>query len=211
MLRLPTNFDYNTPLCTLDIRQGANAISYDYTRLDTAIEHYTRIGIRGIYNTFGYTLSLSNQNTLATISLGGANLGNQTTEWKSDAKKDTVFASVTIYNANKSMVIDKLEVKGSQYFSQLTLTNPTLNLQYGYKICIYSVRPQNVNVYSTYTGAQIADYNTTDSNIGYEITAEGLKLVNKADFDTKEVVYKRSKLPCKLVLKTILTVQQRKN
>lgn len=189
MLRMPTNFDYNTPLCTLDIRQGANAISYDYTRLDTAIEHYTRIGIRGIYNTFGFTLSLSNQNTLATISLGGANLGNQTTEWKSDAKKDTVFVSVTIYNADKSMVIDKLEVKGSQYFSQLTLTNPTLNLQYGYKICIYSVRPQNVNVYSTYTGAQITDYNTTDSNIEYEITAEGLKLVNKADFDTKEVVY----------------------
>ncbi len=189
MLRLATNFDYSTPLCTLDIRQELNNISYDYSRLDTAIEHYTRIGIKGIYNTFGYTLSLSDQNRLATITLGGADLGNQTNEWKSEDKKDTVFASVTIYNADKSTVIDKLEVKGSEYFSQLTLTNPILRLEYGYKISIYSMRPQNVNVYSNHTGRMINDYRMTENNIEYELTADGLKLVNKTDFDTKQVLY----------------------
>lgn len=186
-LKFPTDFDYECKACCISLTEGENSVTCSYKNYDYSFYHPTKIWIHGYYKTIGYVLTLSENNLKATIEYNGSNLGNQTDYWKNNP--DEVFCSVTIYNADKTQEIDKAEVKGSQYFSDLTRESPNVDLQYGYKIVIYTNAPQYVDVDSVITGQTISAYKTTDKTIEFEVCEQGLKLINVADFDTATVMY----------------------
>ena len=173
---------------SLYLKEGENTLFHSYTKIESLFYHQTKLGITGVYNTFGFTLTLSENNKKGIVSLGGANLGNQTDEWKN--KPDAVFVSVTIKDLDDN-VVKQWSVKGNEYFATSNVPSVSLDLEYGYKISIYTERPQYVNVYSVSLGLNnpIEAYKTTDKNIEYEVTEDGLNLLNYSDFDTKEVLY----------------------
>lgn len=173
---------------SLYLKEGENTLFHSYTKIESLFYHQTKLGITGVYNTFGFTLTLSENNKKGTVSLGGANLGNQTDEWKN--KPDAVFVSVTIKDLDDN-VVNQWSVKGNEYFATSNVPSVSIDLEYGYKISIYTERPQYVNVYSVSLGSNnpIEAYKTTDKNIEYEVTEDGLNLLNYSDFDTKEVLY----------------------
>ena len=51
------------------------------------------LGIKGIYNTYGFKMELNSTNE-ATITLGGADLGNRNASWAN--RPDEVYTSIKI-------------------------------------------------------------------------------------------------------------------
>ena len=196
LIKLPVDYSYKSVFCPVYINQGQNEIIKNYEKIDEKIYHGTKLWIRGIYQTVGYTLTLSNQNKSGKIALGGANLGNQNSEWQ--ARPNDVFISVTIEN-NENQIINQAVVKGSEYFTSLSVGGYNVNLEYGYKIKVFTHKPQYVNVWSLISGSDkpISDYNVNSSEINYEVTKDGLKLLNVKNFDTELVL--KNELKNKLV------------
>lgn len=188
---MPVNFDYKNQLCFVTLSEGDNETTYDYIKIDkTQKLHLTAIKINGIYGTNGYTLSFSDDYKIGKVSFSGADLGNRNTTWAN--KPDDVFVSVTIKN-EKGEEVDKVKVKGNHYFTDLTLTNPTINFAPNWTITIYTQKPNLVGVYSLQTNGKISSYDCADNTISYQITENGLKLLNKEDFDEKQVLYDTGK------------------
>ena len=196
-IKFPVNFNYSSGICSATLKQGENSLNYQYEKITSDAELLVSINICGIFGTTGYNMDLTNKNKAGKVTLSGADLGNRDGSWKN--RTDDVFVSVTILN-EKDEEIDKLEVKGEQYFSELTLANPIINFEYGYKIRIYSNKPQYVRVLSTATKQVISDYSCSDQTITYEVTSAGLKLLNKEDFNTEEVTYAELKKEYEAIL-----------
>lgn len=196
LIKFPVDYSYESVFCPVYIKQGQNEVEKNYEKIDEKIYHGTKLWIRGIYQTVGYTLTLSNQNKTGKIVLGGANLGNQNSEWK--ARPNDVFISVTIVD-NENQIINQAVVKGNEYFSSLSVGDYDLDLEYGYKINVFTYKPQYVNVWSLLSGSDkpISDYNVNLSEINYEVTKDGLKLLNVENFDTESVL--KNELKPKLI------------
>ena len=174
--------------------EGDNEITYTYNILTlqdySTNNHLTEIKIYGIYGTVGYTLSFNDFYSSAEITYGGADLGNRNSTWQN--KPDEIYISVTIKDASGNEV-DKIEIKGNHYFSDFTPANPTLSIQKGYKICVYTQRPNLVKVFSKTTGNQLQAYMSSENNIEYLVTENGLKLLNAENFDEKTILYNEQK------------------
>ena len=123
----------------LVVGEDNNTFTYTYKKEIDDLLHPTKIFIRGIYPTLGYSLNFSSDYKKGSISLGGANLGNQNDVWKN--KPDEVFVSVKIIKKNGE-IISNLEVKGNGYFSDLKLDNTEISLEYGDKVVIYTEKPE---------------------------------------------------------------------
>lgn len=192
-IKLPVDFRFDNKFCTVTLKEGENEISCSFdafTKTDYQT-HQVTLNIYGIYGTIGYSLKFTDGYKSATASLGGADLGNRNSTWAS--LPDTVFVSVMICDKNGTEV-QKLEVKGNQYFSDLTLANSTIEIGVGYKITIYSEKPNLVGVVSQITGNRMQEYNYSSSKtIEYEITENGLKLLSVENFNEKQVLYEGAK------------------
>lgn len=192
-IKLPVDFRFDNKFCTVTLKEGENEISCSFdafTKTDYQT-HQVTLNIYGIYGTIGYSLKFTDGYKSATASLGGADLGNRNSTWAS--QPDTVFVSVMICDKNGTEV-QKLEVKGNQYFSDLTLANSTIEIGVGYKITIYSEKPNLVGVVSQITGNRMQEYNYSSSKtIEYEITENGLKLLSVENFNEKQVLYEGAK------------------
>lgn len=192
-IKLPVDFRFDNKFCTVTLKEGENEISCSFdafTKTDYQT-HLVTLNIYGIYGTIGYSLKFTDGYKSATVSLGGADLGNRNSTWAS--QPSTVFVSVMICDKNGTEV-QKLEVKGNQYFSDLTLANSTIEIGVGYKITIYSEKPNLVGVVSQITGNRMQEYNYSSSKtIEYEITENGLKLLSVENFNEKQVLYENAK------------------
>lgn len=193
-LKLPVIFGYDNKVCSIMTSEGDNEITYTYNKLTlqdySTNNHLTEIKIYGIYGTVGYTLSFNDFYSSAEITYGGADLGNRNSTWQN--KPDEIYISVTIKDASGNEV-DKIEIKGNHYFSDFTPANPTLSIQKGYKICVYTQRPNLVKVFSKTTGNQLQAYMSSENNIEYLVTENGLKLLNAENFDEKTILYNEQK------------------
>ncbi len=190
-IRLPIDYDYENKLCVVNLVEGDNEITYDYIKIDkTKKLPLTAIKIKGIYGTVGYILTFSDNYKVGKITLGGSDLGNRNTTWAN--KPDDVYVSVTIKN-EKDEEVDKIEVKGNHYFTDYTLTNPTINFETNWTITIYTQRPNLVGVYSLETGNKINAYNCSNNTITYQVTEKGLKLVGDDNFDENKCCMKKKK------------------
>lgn len=193
-IKLPVILGYDNKICSIMTCEGDNEITYSYKKLSlkdySTNNHLTEIRIYGIYGTVGYTLSFNDHYSSAKITYGGADLGNRNSTWQN--KPDEVYVSVIIKDVNGNE-IDKIEIKGNHYFSDYTPTNPTLTIQKDYKICVYTQRPNLVKVFSKTTNNQLQDYTSNENNIEYLVTENGLKLLNKEDFDEGKILYNEQK------------------
>lgn len=193
LVRVPVLDEYTSTLCYVAVVANSKTTAgVTYNRVG-ATYHPTMIKIRGIYDTVGYTLALSNNNLTGVVSLGGANLGNQTDEWK--AKEDEVFASVAVKD-NLGNVISYYDAKGAGYFSTTNYTAETLTLQYGYTVEVYTHAAQYLKVVSLLTNAAIDAYNPTtrdDNTYIFVVTQDGLMPQYKQEFDVKSVLYDSAK------------------
>lgn len=192
-LKLPILFGYENKLCTISLKEKENDLTIKFEKLATDYKtHLTTITILGVNGTVGYSLKFENKYLKATPSLGYANLGNQNSTWES--KPDDVFASVTII-AEDGTEIDKIEVKGKEYFFQKTAKSSDYDVGVGTRIVIYSERPDLVSVVSQITGNKIDEYGVKNSKtIEYKITEKGLKLLSVENFDEEKVLYENSKI-----------------
>lgn len=191
-LKFPSVLGYDNMVCSVFLKLGDNELSYNYTKLSLADfnTHLTEIRITGIYGTVGYLMSFTNGYTQANITHGGADLGNRNSTWAN--KPDDTFVSVAVENELGEQIY-LIDVKGNKYFSDYAVDNSTIEMKVGYVIKIYSEAPARVGVVSKVTNAVLTEYNTTSKNISYEITADGLKFLNTADFDERQVLYNSSK------------------
>lgn len=191
MLRLPSVTGYDSSVCSVTLVSGDNEIVYRYRKHEGNDYLQTRLSILGIYGTVGFALTLDDDNTSATITLGGADLGNRNATWA--AQPDTTFASVSVSDESGNALYS-WEVKGNSYFSDLTNDNLNIELKYGYKIKLYTYRPQGVAVFlvDKNKNTRIREYDTTANETEYVVTKNGLKLVN-GNFDEKETLYEYAK------------------
>lgn len=192
-LKLPALFGYENKLCTVTLKEGENelAVKFDKATMPDYKTHLTTITIYGVNGTVGYSLKFTDGYDKAIPTLGAANLGNQNSVWES--KLDDVFASVTVINKD-GLQVDKIEVKGKEYFYGKTLASSEYDVGVGSKIVIYSEKPELVSVVSQITGKKIEDYAVKNiKTIEYEITENGLELLTSENFDEKQVLYEHSK------------------
>lgn len=171
--RFPALDDYRcSNTLPVTVRGGENAVGVEYVYDGGGLFYPVNLTIRGVHGTTGFALSLNSENS-AKVTLGGADLGNRNDEWKN--KPDQTYASVTVYAADES-VIEKYEVKGNGYFSDLKGLKTDLNLTVGAKIDVYAERPQGVKVNSLIGGEEIADFLLSDKLAVYKVTEFGLAL-----------------------------------
>jgi len=187
-IKMPAKIGFCDLTSSVFINCGENTFNYTYSTLSLpSYVHLTSIRIYGIYNTVGFALNFKNDYKSGKITLGGADLGNRNTTWAN--KPNETYISVTIKD-NNNKTVKNLSVKGNQYFNNLSLSNPEITFKTGYKIIVYTPKPNLVKVFSQLTNNQLTDYNYTQSNtITYEVTKDGLKIENIENFNEKDVLY----------------------
>ncbi len=189
------DYDVKNPSFVLSSNETATnelVVKYEKIASNTKIYHPTKLRLLGIYNTDGFSLALSNDNKTGSVSLGGANMGNQNAVWA--AKPDDVFASVAVLKQNGESVVE-YAIKGNGYFSSLSLENKDVALEYGYKIRVFTHKPEKVGVWSLLTMPmqEIPEYKTTQQTTEYLITENGLKKLGAAEFNEDEILYETIK------------------
>lgn len=192
-IKVPTSFEHENKLCTITLKEGENVLEVKFEKptLPDYKGHPTTITIFGVNGTVGYSLKFTDGYSKATPTLGAANLGNQNKTW--EAKPDEVFASVTILDKDGNQ-IDKIEVKGKEYFTDKTVASSEYEMTVGCKIIVYSERADLVSVVSQITGKKMPEYAVTSAKtFEYEITKNGLKLLTAENFDEANVLYKNSR------------------
>ena len=192
-IKVPTSFEHENKLYTITLKEGENLLDVKFEKptLPDYKGHPTTITIFGVNGTVGYSLKFTDGYSKATPTLGAANLGNQNKTW--EAKPDEVFASVTILDKVGNQ-IDKIEVKGKEYFTDKTVASSEYEMTVGCKIIVYSERADLVSVVSQITGKKMPEYAVTSAKtIEYEITKNGLKLLTAENFDEANVLHKNSR------------------
>lgn len=187
---VPAFIDYDVKNPSFVLKTDAeNRLEIDYRKVETGkIFHPTKLRLMGIRGTEGFSLEFKENNTKATASLGAADMGNQNSYWKS--RPDEVFASVTVLN-NDGKTVAEYAIKGNGYFLHLTGLETELDVEYGYRVKVFTHKPENVGVWSIYIDKEkpkeIARYKTTEQTTIYEITKNGLKKLGE-EFDVEQVL-----------------------
>lgn len=191
LLRMPTIIGYDSYVCPVTLKNGENHVVYRYSKHTENDFLQSKFVISGIHGTVGFAMTLEENNTKATVTLGGADLGNRNSTW--EATPDATFVSITVSDENGNPLYSWV-VKGNSYFSDLTNDNPRINLKYGYRLSVYAFRPQGIGVYyvDKSGSTRMQEYDTAENQNEYTITENGLKK-NNDDFDEKAVIYEYAK------------------
>lgn len=196
-VRLPVIYDYDNQTLVLSVNNGENMAEYSYIKSSMDFSDRTQklfqLGYHRYSGSIGFSIELSNYNKRAKIDYGGGYLLNQSGEWLTTKANDT-FISFQILNNTGDVVFEK-SVKGNKdYFSKQGMPeNPYVDVDYGYKVVIYTEMPNYVRIKSVLTGTELSQYNTTSKNISYEITRYGFKLLNVENFDEETIMYNDTK------------------
>ena len=195
-IRLPIDFGYDNDYLFVTLASGENEVTYNYTKTlikDNYKYHQSRLVIWGRHmsaGSIGCEIKLSNNNRTATISYSGADLGNRVAPYTTTKLNDTFILLQILDNAGS--VVFEREVKGNEYFNTSAQTLPDIEIKPGYKLKLYTEKPNYVRVYSIETNNELSVYNSSEKNLEYEITEFGLKMLGK-DFDEEEILYKDTK------------------
>lgn len=195
-IRLPINFNYDCNYLMVTLKEGDNKLTYSFSK-ELIIDytyHPSKLVILGRHKfagSIGCGIELSSNNTIATITYGGADLCNRVEPWTT-TRKDETFILVQIFDENGNAVFER-EVKGNEYFSTKNETLPQIEIAPGYTIKVFTQRPDLVKVVSTENNAELTAYNSNENTLTYEITKDGLKLLSKENFNEKDVLYQNSK------------------
>ncbi|MGL9915190.1 hypothetical protein IGI95_002675 [Enterococcus sp. DIV0784] len=141
--------------------------------------------IRGIYNTDGIRGVLNKKLTKLTITLGAANLGNQS--WP----EGQLYSSVSIIDGTTNEIKKSYEVTGNGYYSYLEPNNlkQEISIKIGDKVKIYHEKPENVNIVSGITNKIDPFNSTTQKDTEYILTSTGFKKVSINEESYNENLY----------------------
>lgn len=186
-LRFPQNYDYMQEYAYCYVSVAGCTVNYSYLRRDP-FDYATKMELRGIYGTVGYSVSFDDYYRTATIYYGGSDLGNRNSYW--EALPEETYASVHIFDCDGN-IVQGVEVKGNHYFCDYTLSEPTVALDYGYKIKIHYEKPQLIRVVSLCSGNILSAYGLTSDqkDIEYVVTGAGIVPSSQPDFDAATVLY----------------------
>lgn len=192
-VRLPIDFDYNNDYLVVHIGEGDNVVEYSYDTDCLCDYTYTPTILRivGIHYTKGCEIAFSEYNKTATVSYGGADLGNRLGDWTT-TRLDETYIKITIAD-NAGGIVFEREVKGNEYFSTSAQTLAPFAVEYGYTVTVYTQKPNLVFVRSATTQNDLNEYNCSDNTLVYEVTQYGLKLLNVDNFDEQTIVYNDTK------------------
>lgn len=187
-LQMPVFDDYNHDYFYVQVLEGKdNVYSYEYIKLaDIDYNNYLTFKVRGNYETYGYTITFSENYRKATISFGGANIGYE-----------DVY--VKIMNAEGEVVSDERVValtnpKGCFFEKYNQKESEEVVLEPGYMMEIkHPIAKDRVRVVHTKTGESVTEYVPTETVTTYEIMENGIKKVNMSDEEMEEISYKTLK------------------
>ena len=208
-LQMPIpNGDYVYDPQYVIIKEGQNEATFDYRSTDTSQQETCMwLGIKGIYNTYGFKMELNSTNE-ATITLGGADLGNRNASWAN--RPDEVYTSIKILDPQGQTVYSK-EAKGNNYLSLTTVTEK-LTVDSNYVVEIYHDNPQNyVKVFSQVTGNEIENYRTTEKTTRYVIKNCGFVKENMTDEEFDQINYEVLASQLKEMMMTINVTSLKRN
>ena len=177
-LQMPVNYDYDQDYAYIKIKANQdNAYEYEYKNKQLKdYNNYLTLKLQGIYNTYGYELTFSDNYTKAMIKLNGANMGNNTN------------AYVKIYDENKNVISEE---KTTDIYFNFNKEAYTIDLKPGYTIEVYHPNYANkVKIFSTLSGAEVTQYVQTTATTVYEIIENGIiKKDTMSEEESKKIAY----------------------
>jgi hypothetical protein len=177
-LQMPIVNGYTQGHMYLQVTEGENNCTYTYTSTgDVDYNNYLSLKLQGIYGTFGYVLTFKENYTKASITLGGANMGNGSNPY------------VKIYDDNGTLVSDEEIVSEGIYFD-FNKGTYELDIKPGYVIEVYHPNQARVQVYSTISGEALSAYNPVSSTTKYIVTESGVRTESMSDEEQQELMYK---------------------
>lgn len=161
------------------IKEGNNTLNINYTSYeDVTYDLSKTIKISGVHGTYGYNLAFNKEYTQATLTYGGANIGNAS-------------PSVKIYNAQGELVRQDDVTKDSSgaFYFNFNAGTQVLDITEGYKIEITNQHPNRVHVFSNINGGEITALKPGATVTTYVVTADGIKMEGMTDEEIREINY----------------------
>ena len=167
-VQMPISSSYEQGYLYIQVKENQNNV-YTYKYENTATKdynNYLQFKIQGIYGTYGYSLTFSDNNSKATISYPAqANIGVNNN------------VSVKIYNELNQLVSDEgsTDKEGtSESYFDFNKGTYTIDIKPEYKIEIKHNVPSKVKVFSTLSGKEIEEYKATTNLTTYRVTETGI-------------------------------------
>ena len=177
-LQMPVNYDYDQDYAYIQIKANQdNTYEYEYkNKQPKDYNNYLTLKLQGIYNTYGYELTFSDNYTKAMIKLNGANMGNNTN------------AYIKIYDENKNVISEE---KTTDIYFDYNKEAYTIDLKPGDKVEVYHPNYANkVKIFSTLSGAEITQYVPTTATTIYEVIENGIiKKDTMSEEESKKIAY----------------------
>lgn len=177
-LQMPVKYSYEQDYAYVEIKANQdNSYEYEYkNRTPKDYNNYLTFKLQGIYNTFGYELTFSENYKKGTITLNGANMGNNTNSY------------VKIIDKNGNIISEE---KTNGIYFDYNKQAYTVVLKPGYTIEIYHPNYANkVKVFSTLSGKEVTQYVPTTATTVYEIIENGIiKKDSMTEEECRKIAY----------------------
>ena len=173
---MPVEYEYNQDYAYIQIKANHdNVYEYEYiTRTKKDYNNYLTIKLQGIYNTYGYELTFSDNYKKATIQLNGANMGNGTNPYVKICDKDENVIS---------------EERTTGIYFNTSKKAYSIDLKPGDTIEVYHPNYVNkVKIVSTLSGKDILQYSPSTATTIYEVIEDGIiKKDTMTESENKEI------------------------
>ena len=185
-LQMPVLSDYNQDYGYVQIKESPNnSYTYEYHAIEKKdYSNYVSLKLQGIYGTYGYELTFSENYTKGKVHLNGANMG------------DSAETYVKIYDETGALIVEEhtKNYDGIMYFEDNNKADYELTFNPGYVIEVKHRNYSNrIKVISTLTGKEISAYKPTEEVTKYIVTANGLRKESMTDEEVQDIAYNQLK------------------
>ena len=175
-LNMPVIGGYRSGIIFVTVTQNGSSVSFGYTK-KPPITDSERLCLRGMYNTYGYTVSFNSDYSKATVTLGAANMSGSNSYAK-------------IFDADGKLISEENRTLNNGANYDFYKAAYTVDTAPGYVIEVFHSYADRVHVLSNNTGERIAALNAPANGVTrYVVTANGLRLLSQTDKDAEEISY----------------------
>ncbi len=179
-LQMPIHSDYLQNTMTVNVGEGKdNVYEYEYEKIKTTVDNnYLSLKLQGIYNTYGFELTFSDNYKKGKIHLNGSNMGQH----------DEIYVKIKDENG---AVITEERVNGI-YFDY-EKEDYEVELRPGFEIEVKFPNYSKIKVYSTVTNQEVVEYRGSETITKYTVTENGLRKEGMSDDEVIELQYQALK------------------